>query len=102
MKIRGQPCLISLAEPLELIIVTYTVGESAEQLGVALYQQFGLLRARGFDPKRVYLDPQKGFTSLVGKFSGTEIDISGVGDHVDNVDIRIRRINETIRRINAC
>ena len=101
MKVRGQPYLITLAEPLELIIVTYMSGESAELLGQALHQQFNLLRARGFNPRRIYLDPQSGFTSLVGKFPGTEIDISGAGDHLDKVDIRIRRIKETVRSVHA-
>ena len=37
--------------------------------------------------------------ALVGKFPGVLIDISGAGDHLTKVDIKIRRIKETYRSV---
>jgi hypothetical protein len=37
----------------------------------------------------------------VGQFFGVEIDVSGAGDHLEKVDIKIRRLKETIRSVQA-
>ena len=101
MKVRKQPYMISLVDPLGLMLVSKVGGESSEHLGRALQDQLNVIRGRGFVPMRAHLDPQPGFTPLVGQFPGVEIDISGAGDHLDKVDIKIRRLKETIRSVHA-
>jgi hypothetical protein len=101
MNVRKQPYMLSLVEPLELILVSKLDGTKSEQCGKALQDQMNVIRGRGFVPVTAYLDPQPGFTPLVGQFPGVEIDISGAGDHLDKVDAKIRRVKETIRSVHA-
>ena len=101
MKVKEQSYLITLAEPLFLLIQTRVARETTECLGEALESQMQILRSKGFRPVRVYVEPQRALTALSGKFPGVEIDVSGAGDHLDKLDIRIRRIKETIRSVNA-
>ena len=100
-KVKEQPYLYSLVEPLELTLVTPVARETANELGMAMQGQFDTLKAKGFDPVRTYVDPQSGLVALQGKFTGVEIDVGGAGDHLDKIDIRIRRIKETIRCTHA-
>lgn len=70
-----------------------------EDLGNALQKHVNTLRSRGFEPKVVYVDPQSRLTSLQGKFPGIEIDVSGAGDHLDKLDIRMRRLKELMHSV---
>ena len=101
MKVREQPYLVSLVEPLQLVITSNIVRERTENFGQAIQAQLNLLRSRGFNPVRIHLDPQPALSTLVGQFPGVEVDISGAGDHLDKVDAKIRRLKETIRSVNA-
>jgi hypothetical protein len=58
MHIDGFKFLISVVEPLQLTVQTPLENESADQLGLALQGQLSLLRARGFQPTVVHVDPQ--------------------------------------------
>jgi hypothetical protein len=64
MHIDGFKFLISVVEPLQLTVQTPLENESANQLGLALQGQLSLLRARGFQPTVVHVDPQTGFRAL--------------------------------------
>jgi hypothetical protein len=102
--VRQLPFLMSLVHPLELVIVTQLRAprpESADNIGLALQNQLTAIRSHGFRPTRVFADPQRGLAALVGQFAGVEIDISGAGDHIDRVDVRIRRLKEIIRSVQS-
>jgi hypothetical protein len=47
------------------------------------------------------VDPQRSISGLRGSFPGTEVDVTGAGDHLDKVDSKIRRIKETMRSVIA-
>ena len=64
---KGQNFLYGLAEPLGLNLCTPVRALTSEALGFALQEQVGTLRSKGFAPRVVYLDPQSGFTALVGQ-----------------------------------
>ncbi len=96
-----KPFLMSVAEPLHLTLVTELTGETTNAIGLALQEQLGVVRARGFTPVRVYTDPQRPFISLVGKLPGVEVDPGGAGDHVDVADVKIKHIKELIRSVHA-
>jgi hypothetical protein len=57
------------------------------------------LRIFGYDVKVIKVDPLKALASLRGSIPGVEIDVSGAGDHLPDVDIRIRRIKEMARSV---
>jgi hypothetical protein len=72
-----------------------------EALGSCLQKQINLLRSKGFEARRVLVDPHKSLVGLAGSFPGTTIDTVGAGDHLDKVDAKIRRVKETIRSVIA-
>ena len=54
MKVRKQAYLITLVEPLLLLVQTKVARETADNLGKALQGHFDLVRSRGFKPIRVH------------------------------------------------
>ena len=95
----GTKYLITVCEPLQLVLQTPIDSEGKTQLGLALQGHLSILRERGFIPTVVYADPQSAFRSLTGSFPGVVIDITGAGDHVPKVDAKIRRIKELCRSV---
>jgi hypothetical protein len=57
------------------------------------------LRSRGFEAKKVMVDPHKSFQALQGSFPGVEIDPTRAGDHLDKIDTKIRRLKELMRSV---
>jgi hypothetical protein len=55
-------------------VQTIVQENSAEQLGLSLQGHLNTLRARGFIPITVHVDPQAGFCALKGQFPGVLID----------------------------
>ncbi len=94
MHIDGFKFLVSVVEPLQLTIQATLENESADQLGLALQGHLSLLRARGFQPTVVYVNPQSGFRALKNLFPGVLIDDGGASDYVPKVDSKIKRIKE--------
>jgi hypothetical protein len=101
MHIDQQLFFVSIAEPMQLVMVNSIKREDAESLGEALQDQLGLLRERNFQPQLMYIDPASGLLSLRTQFPGVVIDVCGAGDHVSKVDIRIRRLKEMYRAVKA-
>ena len=60
-----------------------------------------VLRSCSFLPTIVYTDPAPGFLALVSHFPGIIIDTGGAKDNVAKVDIKIRRIKELCRSVQA-
>jgi hypothetical protein len=94
MHIDGHKFLISHVEPLQLTLQTPLKNKTADQLGLGLQGQLSVLRARGFQPTIVYVDPQSGFRTLKNMFPGVLVDDGGAADYVPKADIKIRRIKE--------
>jgi hypothetical protein len=101
MHLDGQHFLVTVCEPLQLVIQSPIERETALVLGNALQNQIELLRSRGFNPIRVHADPQSAFRNLTTKFENIVIDTGGAGDYVPKVDIQIRRIKEMARGVKA-
>ena len=99
MYVKKKMFLISLSEPLGLLMTTPVSTTTSEALGFALQEQINYLRSGGFAPRAAYLDDQPGFAALVGHIPGVQVDIAGAGDHMDKIDAKIRRLKEMIRSI---
>jgi hypothetical protein len=99
MHVDGFKFLVSVVEPLQQTIQAPLENESADQLGLALQGHLSLLRARGFKPNVVYVDPQSGFRALENLFPGVLIDDGGASDYVPKVDSKIKRIKELHRAV---
>jgi hypothetical protein len=63
MHLDGQNFLITVCEPLQLVLQCPFERETALVLGNALQNQIELLRSRGFTPVRMHTDPQSAFRS---------------------------------------
>jgi hypothetical protein len=90
MHVNGQHFLVTVCEPLQLTIQVAIERELQGVLGPALQGQLELLRSKGFQPVRVYVDPQSALKSLATKYENVEIDVGGAGDYVPKVDTKIR------------
>jgi hypothetical protein len=101
MHIEQNSFFVSVAEPMQLIMINHIKSEDAESLGGALQDQLNLLRERNFSPQLVYVDPASGLMNLRTQFPGVVIDPCGAGDHVSKIDIRIRRLKEMYRTVKA-
>jgi hypothetical protein len=101
MHIDGNKFFISVADPLQLLIVSHLKDETGNSLGEALQSQLEILRECDFTPNMVYVDPASALMSLRGQFPGVVVDPSGAGDHVPKVDIRIRQIKEMYRTVKS-
>ena len=97
MHVSGVKFVVSLAEPLNIIISSYVPSLGQGTLGRALKGHLDCLEMFGFHARMTRVDPLKALATLRGRFQGVEIDISGAGDHLPVVDIRIRRIKELAR-----
>jgi hypothetical protein len=101
MHIVGNMFLITVTDPLNLTLQYKIENEGRMSLGIALQNQIAVLQSRAFEPKIVYTDPHSTFRSMTREFPGVEIDIGGKGDYVAKVDVKIRRIKETFRKVLA-
>ena len=98
MHIDGHKFLVLVVEPLQLTIQLQLENETADQLGLALQLQghLSILRARGFQPNVVYVDPQSGLRALKNMFPGVLIVDGRASDFVPKVDSNIMRIKSCI------
>ena len=93
--------LVTLAEPLGLLMSLPLKSTSALEIGIAVLSQVKELRAHGYEPTVMYCDAQPGFAALRGQIQGIEIDVAGAGDHLDRIDAKIRRVKEIARSITG-
>jgi hypothetical protein len=101
MHVDSNKFLITVCEPLQLVMQCRIERESQSELGFALQGQLNLLRSRSFVPMVVHTDPQSAFRALTGSFPEVVIDVGGAGDYVAKVDAKIRRIKEIYRSVKA-
>jgi hypothetical protein len=101
MHFEGQHFMITVCEPLQLVLQCPIKRETALVLGNALQNQIELLRSRGLIPIRVHTDPQSAFRTLMTMFDNVIINTGGAGDYIPKADIQIRRIKEMVRGIKA-
>jgi hypothetical protein len=99
MHVARERFLISISAPLGLLLVCHLQSLTTHELGQGLQKHLNTLRSRGFDAKKVSVDPYKSFEGLQGVFPGVAIDLSGAGDHLDKVYTKIRWLKETMRSI---
>jgi hypothetical protein len=101
MHVAGQKFLVSVSSPLELLMTYHIGSQSTQELGNALQQHINTLRSRGFEPRRVLVDPHSPLVKLRGSYPGVEVDPVGAGDHLDKIDSKIHRVKEVARSVVA-
>ena len=94
----NQPFLIGLSNPLSLLLSNAVVNETAETLQQGMLDMFSVLRARDFVVTKVEMEPSRAMSNLEYNLGpGVSSNVTGAGDHLPALDVRIRRLKETIR-----
>lgn len=91
--------IITLAKPINYMTCSAIQDEKMNTLGGYIQQHINIFKSKGFNPKIIHLDPQRGFQALRGHFGEIDVDIVGAGDHIPEIDIKIRRLKELIRGV---
>jgi hypothetical protein len=99
MHIDYEMFLVSVVDPLNLMLQCKLEKESRHDLGMGLQGQLAILRSRNFNPNIVYVDPQSAFRAMMQDFLAVKVDVGGAADYVSKVDAKIRRIKETYRKV---
>jgi hypothetical protein len=94
-----KPFMMCLTKPLHLITVTPLENNKAKTVGAAVHTHVSTVQSRGFQPTTIYLDAQRGFSSLDANIPGVEVVVSGAGDHMDPLDLEVRHLKERFRSI---
>ena len=94
MEISKEVFLLTLLIPLELTVSLGLTSTKEEALGHAIQAQLDLIWNWHFDTDTVIYDPQSSLVAFQNKFPGIVFDITGAGDHLPKVDIRIGRVKE--------
>lgn len=72
-----------------------------ESLGRTIQAQLDLLRSWRFDCNTVICNPQSGLVGLKHKFPGIVFDVTGAGDHLPKLDVKMWRVKETYRCVKS-
>ena len=83
------------------MLVCHLKSLSRDDLGTGVQKHIITLHSRGFEPRRILVDPHKTLLSLQIAFPGVEIDPAGAGDNLDKVDIKIRWLKEELPSVVA-
>ena len=99
MHIRDQKTLISVLDPLMLVVGSAITSESERQLSQALEEQINMLRAKRVRIKSVGVDRHPSLLSLNGKLGDVDVQACGAGDHVGRAENKIKTIKEAFRTV---
>ncbi len=83
MHVDREKFLVSVADPLNLMLQSLVENESRNALGLGLQSHLATLRSCDYEPRIVYVDPHSLFRTMTQDFPGTEIDIGGSGDWIN-------------------
>ncbi|MGC9156348.1 MAG: reverse transcriptase domain-containing protein, partial [Ferrimicrobium sp.] len=96
----GEPHLIGVSMPLGLTVTKFLSARTAGVLSSALADVVGQLRARGFEPKTLLSDGEKGIAKVANSPAvGLVFNPAGPGQHVPIVENKIRQLKERMRAV---
>ena len=96
MEISQELFLLTLLVPLELTVSSGLTSTKGEALGLAIQAQLDLIHNWQFDVDTIVCDPQSSLVALKNKFPGVVFDITGAGDHLPKVDVKMRRVKKNL------
>ena len=92
MEVEELSFLLSFFIPLEVTFSSNVTDIKEETLGRAIQDQLNLLRRWRFKCDMVNTDTQSLLVALKDKFPGIIFDITGAGDYLTKLDIKIRQV----------
>jgi len=98
MYVGNQSFLIGLCSPLCLVLSSVMLNETTESLQQGMLDMFQVVASRGFVVNTVEMEPAAAMAKLPYNLGpGVSTDITGAGDHLPALDVRIRRMKEIVR-----
>ena len=97
MHINGQHFAIGLVVPLQLLVCINIKKETTSDLKICIESLIMPLYNNGYTVDTIYVEPQSAMLALKATPLGIRIESCAAGDHLDALDIRIRRVKETFR-----
>ena len=101
MHIDDHMYLITVVKPLDLVLTTPIKSQTTDVLGVAVESQRSALRERGYVANKLKTDPHRSLKKLRGRIPGLLVDNAGAGDHVVDVENRIKTFKERVRCVKS-
>jgi len=99
MFVMGKPFLVGLLYPLELGLVTELADRSLEEIGPKLQVFIATAASKGFDVLEIHTDGEKSIAAMKKELQeiGIEIEPSGPGQHIPQVERLIQTIKKRVR-----
>ena len=97
----GQHFLMALAMPLNMLISVCVPRETTEEFVKAFEVITRLVQDHGFNVNGITVEPQSAVAAVQGRVPGLNVDVTGAGDHVTELDVRMRRVQELMRCTNS-
>ena len=97
MQINGVYFAIGLVVPLQLLMSQIIKSERTTEIKNAIESMLIPLYNNGYTINTIYTEPNSPMLALKTEPMGVRIESCGAGDHLDALDVRIRRIKETFR-----
>jgi hypothetical protein len=101
MHVGGKQYLLSLVQPLDLLLVTKLEKLTDDVIISAFKGKVDFVASRGFHVHVIHMSPQPGHGTYSGSVSGVEFDIQGAGDHSDKIDKKIGQVKELIQSVTS-
>ena len=101
MHVGGQTFLLGLSEPLNVVLNSHLTKMNESGMLDAIMAHIDTLSSFGFKVNKVFVDPQSSMAALRTKLTNVEVDVSGAGDHLPHLDVRMKVIKEICRSVNA-
>lgn len=94
----NQGFMIGLSSPLCLLLSTAVLNERTESLQQCMLDMIQVMASRNFVVNRVEMEPAAAMSKLEYNLGpGVTTNVTGAGDHLPALDVRIRRVKELIR-----
>ena len=101
LHVGDQQFLLALAEPLNIVLSAHLPNMKSASVMDATQAHMDLLSSYGFGVRKIFVDPQSSLATMRTKLSGVEVDVSGAGDHLPHLDVRMKVIEEVCRSVHA-
>ena len=64
-----------LTKPLHLITLTQLQNNKMKEVGAAIHKHVATIQSKSFQPTTLYLDAQRGYTSLDANIPGVDVEL---------------------------
>ena len=93
--------MMCLSKPLGLLTVSLLANVKTATLAGPVQTHISTIRSKGFLPSIIHLDPMRDFLSMEVNVPGVELDITGAGDHMQQLDVHVQHCKVVFRSVRS-